>query len=883
MAVVSGQSSPSSLQIRRGFYRSKPSSTKFLIRLPAFRVRKRQVRLVVACSPGSEGGDDTVSRSEAVESSADPFSGWSGEDSDEGSSPKGKFEGFVGVGLAGLLFTVGISFAALSFGRKNAGVPKELNPPTVQEEKLLDTDEQNPSTDLTETEGSEADDIKGSIKGSTHDLEDKGTEDSQASPTVTEEPSDLELVAEPASAENSTSRDDDVDDQSSILTSNFSDSSAELTDHVESGTDLGRMGTDFQGGIVSEDLGNSKDPQVSDSSGGTASEESSNFEIPVDIRVNLSVSDDKSSKNKDLVPIETDSSTIISQSELDTTTPNELVSDKHLDKLDGQLTSDVIETRTAEPLTSLPPKYFSSAGIPAPSRASSTLVSPGKIIVPAAVDQVQGQALAALQVLKVIEPNVEPGDICSRREYARWLVVASSVLSRNTASKVYPAMYIENITELAFDDVTPEDPDFPFIQGLAEAGLISSKLSSSDSSLFSPASPVSRQDLVSWKMALEKRQLPEVDRKILLQFTGYIDVDRISPDAWAAIVADLSSREHGIIPLSFGYTRLFQPEKPVTKAQAAIALTTGEAAEVVGEELARIEAESMADAAVAAHSALVAEVEQDLNASFERELALEKQKADAVEKLAQETKQELERLRLEREEENNKLIRGRAAVESEMEVLSKLRNELEQQLQSVLSNKTETAFERERILTLRRETEKETEAIAQLQYELEVERKALSMARSWAEEEAKRASEQAKALEEARERWERHGLKIVVEGDLRDEELAGSAWRGAGSRSPLQETIERGESVLEKITAMSAGIKGRSKAALDRTVQIVSSAIASLKRTIADFSAVFAARAGDAAAELRRSAAGFFSGAAEGAKRAVEEGVAKMSHKFKTS
>lgn len=31
---------------------------------------------------------------------------------------------------------------------------------------------------------------------------------------------------------------------------------------------------------------------------------------------------------------------------------------------------------------------------------------------------------------------------------------------------MYPAMYIENLTELAFDDVTPKDPDFPFIQGM---------------------------------------------------------------------------------------------------------------------------------------------------------------------------------------------------------------------------------------------------------------------------------------------------------------------------------------------------------------------------------------------------------------------------------
>ena len=34
---------------------------------------------------------------------------------------------------------------------------------------------------------------------------------------------------------------------------------------------------------------------------------------------------------------------------------------------------------------------------------------------------------------------------------------------------MYPAMYIENVTELAFDDITPEDPDFSSIQG--ESGL----------------------------------------------------------------------------------------------------------------------------------------------------------------------------------------------------------------------------------------------------------------------------------------------------------------------------------------------------------------------------------------------------------------------------
>lgn len=56
-----------------------------------------------------------------------------------------------------------------------------------------------------------------------------------------------------------------------------------------------------------------------------------------------------------------------------------------------------------------------------------------------------------------------------------WLTISQSVcivaingsflVVRSTISKVYPAMYIENVTELAFDDITPEDPDFSSIQG----------------------------------------------------------------------------------------------------------------------------------------------------------------------------------------------------------------------------------------------------------------------------------------------------------------------------------------------------------------------------------------------------------------------------------
>ncbi|KAL2605140.1 hypothetical protein AAZX31_09G124900 [Glycine max] len=569
--------------------------------------------------------------------------------------------------------------------------------------------------------------------------------------------------------------------------------------------------------------------------------------------------------------------------------------------VDEQVTNDNYEVDEVKSKSPNSGSFFSVPGIPAPSVVSASVqVLPGKVLVPAAVDQVQGQALAALQVLKVIEPDVQPSDLCTRREYARWLVSASSALSRSTVSKVYPAMYIDNVTELAFDDVIPEDPDFSSIQGLAEAGLIESRLSRRDIQLsaeeddspfyFSPESPLSRQDLVSWKMALEKRQLPEANRKVLYQVSGFIDTDKIHPNACPALVADLSSGEQGIIALAFGYTRLFQPDKPVTKAQAAMALATGDASEIVSEELARIEAESVAENAVAAHSALVAQVEKDINASFEQELFIEREKISAVERMAEEARLELERLRAEREEDNLALTKERAAIDSEMEVFSKLRHEVEDQLQSLMNDRVEIAHEKERISKLREQAEVENKEICRLQYELEVERKALSMARAWAEDEAKRVREQAIALEEARDRWERHGIKVVVDDDLRKEASAGVTWLNASEQVSVQGTVDRAESLLDKLKQMAADIRGKSRDTLDKIIHMVSQLISKLRewacktgKQAEEFGEAAISKVGKSASELQLSALEVGSGIKEGAKRVAgdcREGVEKITQKF---
>ncbi|PQM36540.1 uncharacterized protein Pyn_01004 [Prunus yedoensis var. nudiflora] len=783
MATVTATWSPSSLQLRLALnYGNCTKTSPILVRMRLGKLDHRARVLCVAQGRERPGNGLEPRRNGSSwvgsNSTADGFKGWSDSDNGEDaldSQRRKWFGGTAGAGVAGAVFVVGVTFAALSLGkRNNSRSEQKMEPLTTQQEMSLTYDDQNDrSTEDVDDQSNMKHDASSSPEGRTGTIE-----DSSSSTEIDESLSEIRVGNDNDIGDLSvqdfknTSRDTDTMNNASIqeVSPHESTSDDKLLEPETSTSQFNlpelENGNDSFVAYGLEDF----DRNLTVGTGDLASDgipETSEQNEPIGLDVSVT-----SQSNTILEP------QISSEDSIGTVASSSTKENLHLSTL--QVLAEGISS-------SLEGNIISES-------------ASWKGLVPAVVDQVQGQALSALQVLKVIEAEVQPGDLCTRREYARWLVSASSALSRNSISKVYPAMYIENVTELAFDDITPEDPDFSSIQGLAEAGLISSKLSRNDmlSSLdedespfyFSPESPLSRQDLVSWKMALEKRNLPKADKEVLYQISGFIDTDKIHPDACPALVADLSG-EQGIITLAFGYTRLFQPDKPVTKAQAAIALATGEYSDLVSEELARIEAESIAENAVDAHNALVAEVEKDVNASFQKDLSIEREKIDAVEKMAEEARRELERLRSEREEDNVALMKERAAVESEMEVLSRLRHEVEEQLESLLSNKVEISYEKERISKLRKEAENESQEIARLQYDLEVERKALSMARAWAEDEAKRAREQAKVLEEARDRWERQGIKVVVDNDLREEALAEVTWLDAGKQFSVEGTVSR--------------------------------------------------------------------------------------------
>ena len=187
--------------------------------------------------------------------------------------------------------------------------------------------------------------------------------------------------------------------------------------------------------------------------------------------------------------------------------------------------------------------------------------------------------------------------------------------------------------------------------------------------------------------------------------------------------------------------------------------------------------------------------------------------------------------------------------------------------------------------------------------------------RAWAEDEAKRAREQAKALEEARYRWEKHGIKVVVGSSLDEESSTGVTWLTAGKQvSSVEGTVNRAENLVDKLKLMADNVKGKSREVIDKIIQKVQVLISILREWVAkayaqtkelkeatisktrgsiqelqqnttEFSFAIKEKARGSMQELRQHTADFSLAVKESTKRVAEdcrEGVEKLTQKFKS-
>ncbi|MEL6441939.1 MAG: S-layer homology domain-containing protein [Cyanobacteria bacterium J06621_8] len=193
------------------------------------------------------------------------------------------------------------------------------------------------------------------------------------------------------------------------------------------------------------------------------------------------------------------------------------------------------------------------------------------------------QPLKSVARLGILTPytgkgNVEltkfaPNEAITRGEYARWLIAANNRYYSDSPSK---KIYITAQTnQPAFKDINQQHPDFGAIQSLAEVGLIPSRLTEDSTNLmFRANAPLTREDLITWKVPLDIRQaLPKASLQAIEESWGFKDAANIDSAAIRALYADFQNGDRSNIRRIFGYTTLFQPQKTVTRAEAAVSLS----------------------------------------------------------------------------------------------------------------------------------------------------------------------------------------------------------------------------------------------------------------------------------------------------------------------
>lgn len=166
----------------------------------------------------------------------------------------------------------------------------------------------------------------------------------------------------------------------------------------------------------------------------------------------------------------------------------------------------------------------------------------------------------------------EPQKTITRREFARWLVATNNRLYANNSGK--QIRLASSATPSAFTDVPSTDADFGAIQGLAEAGIIPSKLSGDSTTVsFRPNAPLTREQLLLWKVPLDTRKaLPTATVEAVKETWGFQDAGKIDPKALRAVLQDYQNGDNANIRRALGFTTLLQPQRSVTRAEAAAAL-----------------------------------------------------------------------------------------------------------------------------------------------------------------------------------------------------------------------------------------------------------------------------------------------------------------------
>jgi hypothetical protein len=188
---------------------------------------------------------------------------------------------------------------------------------------------------------------------------------------------------------------------------------------------------------------------------------------------------------------------------------------------------------------------------------------------------VNGQnEIVTLAQLGVIDPpsgTFNPGAPIKRREFVRWLVKSNNVLWSDTPAKL---LKLADSTESSsFPDITTTDADFPYIQGMQDAGYSEGF----PDKTFRPDQTLTREQMFAIKNVFDRGSVdPGLTKDLTFArntvMPPWKDKQSISKTYVAAIATGAGGGGESFGRV-YGASALFRPQDAVTRAQAAVAVS----------------------------------------------------------------------------------------------------------------------------------------------------------------------------------------------------------------------------------------------------------------------------------------------------------------------
>ncbi|MGV8121559.1 MAG: S-layer homology domain-containing protein [Candidatus Xenobiia bacterium LiM19] len=182
--------------------------------------------------------------------------------------------------------------------------------------------------------------------------------------------------------------------------------------------------------------------------------------------------------------------------------------------------------------------------------------------------------LARMGIFNKVTGEFRPDEPISRSEYIRWLVRTNNVFFPTETGNF---IKVAQSGDSTFRDVTPENPDWKWIQGMANAGYIIGY----DEVNFKPEKEISREEMMAIRCGLEYnitlKDIERIEKNLAIYKKDleerFNDASKIERKYVAAYFKDMDS-SFLIFRSAFGTTRILLPQKKLTREEAVSTMWT---------------------------------------------------------------------------------------------------------------------------------------------------------------------------------------------------------------------------------------------------------------------------------------------------------------------